>query len=215
MRETDPSPNVPDVEPREDDALLVIDVQRDFCAGGALAVPDGDAVVPVANALMARFPAVVLTQDFPPAGHASFASEHPGRDPFDVVTLPYGEQTLWPDHCVQDTPGADFHPGLATDRAQLVVRKGFRRAIDSYSAFRENDRETTTGLAGWLRERGVRRVVIVGLALDFCVRYSAEDARAEGFEALVLESGCRGIDMGGSVAAAREALAGAGVRLGP
>ena len=215
MAETDPTPDAAGVEPRADDALLVIDVQRDFCAGGALAVPDGDAVVPVANALMARFPAVVLTQDFHPAGHASFASEHPGRDPFDVVTLPYGEQTLWPDHCVQGTPGADFHPELDTDRAQLVVRKGFRRAIDSYSAFRENDRETTTGLAGWLRERGVRRVVLVGLALDFCVRYSAEDARREGFEALVLESGCRGIDMGGSVAAAREALAGAGVRLGP
>ena len=200
-------------EPRADDALLVIDVQNGFCAGGALEVPDGDAVVPVANALMPRFGIVVLTQDFHPPGHSSFASEHPGRAPYDTVTMPYGEQTLWPDHCVQGTAGAAFHPGLDVDRAQLVVRKGFRRAIDSYSAFVENDRSTSTGLAGYLRERGAGRVVCVGLALDFCVRFSAEDARREGFETVVLEPGCRGIDLNGSVAAARRALGEAGVRL--
>ena len=199
--------------PRESDALLVIDVQNDFCAGGALEVPDGDAVVPVANALMARFAAVVLTQDFHPAGHSSFASEHPGRAPFETVTMAYGEQTLWPDHCVQGTAGADFHPGLDVGRGQLIVRKGFRRGIDSYSAFRENDRRTVTGLAGWLRERGVRRVVCVGLALDFCVAYTARDARREGFEALVLEAGCRGIDLAGSVEAARREMRAAGVAL--
>lgn len=215
MAATDRSAPADGFEPREGDALLVIDVQRDFCPGGALEVADGDAVVPVANALMARFDTVVLTQDFHPPGHASFASEHPGRAPFESVTMPYGEQTLWPDHCVQGTPGAGFHPDLDTDRGQLVLRKGFRHAIDSYSAFRENDRRTTTGLAGWLRERGVRRTVLVGLALDYCVRFSAEDARLEGFEAIVLESGCRGIDLDGSVAAAREALAAAGVALAP
>ena len=200
-------------EPRAGDALLVIDVQRDFCAGGALEVPDGDAVVAVANALMPRFEAVVLTQDFHPAGHSSFASEHPGRAPYETVSMAYGEQTLWPDHCVIGTAGADFHPALDTRHAQVVVRKGFRRAVDSYSAFRENDRATTTGLAGWLRERGVRRTVLVGLALDFCVAYSARDARREGFEALVLEGGCRGIDLGGSVEAARREMREAGVEL--
>ena len=204
-----------DVERRDGDALLVIDVQNDFCAGGALEVPDADAVVAVANALMPRFDVVALTQDFHPPGHSSFASEHPGRAPYDTVTLPYGEQTLWPDHCVRGTPGADFHPALETDRAQLVIRKGFRRAIDSYSAFFENDRSTATGLAGWLRERGVRRVICVGLALDFCVRYSAEDARREGFEAVVLEAGCRAIDLAGSADAARAAMREAGVTLAP
>lgn len=203
-----------DSEIRDDDALLVIDVQNDFCEGGALAVPDGDAVVPVINALLPRYRTVVLTQDWHPAGHSSFASEHAGKSAYDVVTMPYGEQTLWPDHCIQGLPGADFHAALHTDHAQLAIRKGFRRAIDSYSAFYENDHVTATGLAGWLRERGVKRVVCVGLALDFCVRYTAVDSRREGFDTLVLEAGCRGIDLGGSVTAARQAMVEAGVMFG-
>lgn len=199
--------------PGERDALLVIDVQRDFCAGGALAVPDGDAVVEPINALMPRFATVVLTQDWHPAGHRSFASVHADRQPFDTIELDYGPQTLWPDHCVQGTPGAAFHAELATNAAQMIVRKGFRRAIDSYSAFVENDRRTSTGLAGYLRERGIERVFLVGLAYDFCVRYSAEDAHAAGFEAVIVEAACRGIDMAGSIAASRHALQGAGVTL--
>ena len=204
---------MPDIDPRPTDCLLVIDVQNDFCEGGALAVPDGAAVVRPINALMARFDHVVLTQDWHPAGHSSFASEHEGRDPYDVVEMPYGEQTLWPDHCVQGSDGARFHRELEIDRARTAIRKGFRRAIDSYSAFRENDRRTHTGLAGYLSEAGTTRVVCVGLALDFCVRYSAEDARAAGFDCVVVESACRGIDLGGSIAAAREAMRAAGVTL--
>jgi len=196
-----------------DDLLLVIDVQNDFCPGGALAVADGDAVVPVVNRLAARFDHVVLTQDWHPAGHSSFATSHPGAAPFSEIAMPYGRQTLWPDHCIQGSAGAAFHPDLAIDRAELVIRKGFRVAIDSYSAFFENDRKTPTGLAGYLRERGLRRVVMAGLATDFCVQYSALDARRLGFETVVVLSGCRAIDLGGSLAAATAAMREAGVTL--
>jgi len=202
-----------DIDPRPTDCLLVIDVQNDFCDGGALAVPDGEAVVAPINALMARFAHTVLTQDWHPARHASFASEHPGQAPYVVIDMPYGEQTLWPDHCIQGSEGARFHARLEIDRARSAIRKGFRREIDSYSAFRENDRRTATGLAGYLREAGTTRVVCVGLALDFCVRYSAEDARAAGFDCVVLEGACRAIDLGGSLVAARTSLQDAGVRL--
>ena len=202
-----------DLHPRPTDCLLVIDVQNDFCAGGALAVPDGDAVVAPINALMHRFGHVVLTQDWHPPAHASFASEHPGHAPYDLIDMPYGKQTLWPDHCVQGSDGARFHAALERERAHATIRKGFRREIDSYSAFRENDRVTPTGLAGYLRERGTTRVVCVGLALDFCVRFSAEDAREAGFDCVVIESACRGIDLDGSVAAARRTMRDAGVVL--
>ncbi len=198
--------------PRPDEALIVIDVQRDFCPGGALAVADGDAVVPGINALMAEFGAVVLTQDWHPAGHSSFASAHPGRAPFETVTMPYGPQTLWPDHCVQGTDGAAFHPALATDRADLVVRKGFRPQVDSYSAFFENDRTTPTGLAGYLRERGIAALTLAGLATDYCVSFSALDAVRLGFAVTVRLDLCRAIDFQGSLAAARAAWAAAGVR---
>ncbi|NPU09944.1 bifunctional nicotinamidase/pyrazinamidase [Bradyrhizobium sp. 83012] len=194
-----------------EDLLLIIDVQNDFCPGGALAVADGDAVVPVINRLSGLFDHVVLTQDWHPAGHSSFASSHPGKAPFESVTMPYGPQTLWPDHCIQGTPGAAFHPGLATDKAQMIIRKGFRPAIDSYSAFFENDKTTPTGLAGYLRERGLKRVFLVGLATDFCVHYSAVDARRLGFAAVVVDDACRGIDLGGSMAAAKAEGAEAGV----
>jgi nicotinamidase/pyrazinamidase len=196
----------------DDDVLLIIDVQNDFCAGGALAVPDGDAVVPVINRLAERFEHIALTQDWHPKGHRSFATAHPGRAPFDVIAMPYGEQTLWPDHCVQGTAGAGFHPQLVTQRAELVIRKGFRPDIDSYSAFHENDRRTPTGLAGYLRERGFRRVFLAGLATDFCVYYSAADARRLGFDIVLVEAGCRGIDLNGSLDAAWTAMAEAGVR---
>jgi len=195
-----------------DDLLLVIDVQNDFCPGGALAVGEGDAVVPVINRLAERFDHVVLTQDWHPAGHSSFASSHPGSAPFETIAMPYGPQTLWPDHCVQGTPGAAFHSELLTNRAQLVIRKGFRGAIDSYSAFYENDRRTPTGLAGYLRERSLKRVFLAGLATDYCVYYSAVDARREGFDAIVVENGCRAIDLAGSLAAAWAGMAEAGVR---
>jgi nicotinamidase/pyrazinamidase len=199
------------VTPRPTDALVVIDVQKDFCPGGALAVPDGAAVVPVANRLMRAFEHVVLTQDWHTPGHRSFATAHDGREPFSSVTLHYGEQTLWPDHCVAGTTGAEFHDDLDVDRAQLVLRKGFRPHIDSYSAFFENDRTTPTGLAGYLRERGLTRIVCVGLATDFCVRFSAEDARRLGFEAVLVAEGCRAIDLAGSLSAGLAALRDAGV----
>ena len=187
---------------RATDALIVIDVQNDFCPGGALAVADGDAVVPVVNGLVPRFDAVVLTQDWHPPGHESFAASHPGQAPFATIGVAYGEQTLWPDHCVQGTAGAQFRTDLRTAPASLVIRKGFRRHIDSYSAFFENDRATPTGLAGYLRERGFARVFLCGLATDFCVAYSAIDARRQGFEALLLPDACRAIDLGGSLDAA-------------
>lgn len=195
------------------EALVVIDVQNDFCPGGALAVADGDAVVPVVNRLIERFEHVVLTQDWHPAGHSSFASSHPGAAPFSTVPMPYGEQTLWPDHCVQGTAGAEFHPGLVWTKAELVVRKGFRKAIDSYSAFFENDRTTPTGLGGYLAERGIGKVTLAGLATDFCVAYSALDARKLGLEATVVMEGCRAIDLGGSLAAMRTEWQEAGVRI--
>ncbi|MBR0751346.1 bifunctional nicotinamidase/pyrazinamidase [Bradyrhizobium jicamae] len=198
---------------RSDDLLLIIDVQNDFCPGGALAVADGDAVVPVINRLATQFDHVVLTQDWHPVGHGSFASSHPGAAPFSSVTMPYGPQTLWPDHCIQGTSGAAFHPQLVTDKAELVIRKGFRGAIDSYSAFFENDRATPTGLAGYLRERGLKRVVMAGLATDYCVNYSALDARRLGFETAVVMAGCRAIDLQGSLAVATEGMRAAGVTL--
>ncbi len=200
------------IRPADDDLLLIIDVQNDFCPGGALAVADGDAVVPVINRLVERFAHIALTQDWHPAGHSSFATSHRGSAPFETISMPYGQQTLWPDHCVQGTPGAAFHPQLATERAELVIRKGFRPEIDSYSAFHENDRRTPTGLAGYLRERGVRRIFLAGLATDFCVHYSAVDARRLGFEAVVVEPGCRAIDLAGSLDAAWTAMAAAGVK---
>ncbi len=200
-----------DIQPS--DVLLVIDVQNDFCPGGALAVPDGDAVVPTINALMQRFQHVILTQDWHPNGHSSFASSHPGAEPFDAIDMPYGTQTLWPDHCVQGTPGAAFHPELALDRAELIIRKGFRPAIDSYSAFFENDQQTPTGLTGYLRERGLNRVFCCGLATDFCVRFSAEDAVRQGFATRVLTEACRAIDRDASLAQAQQAMLAAGVVL--
>lgn len=198
---------------RDDDCLLIIDVQNDFCLGGSLAVPDAESILPVVNSLSEKFAHVVLTQDWHPPRHSSFASEHPGKHAFDSITLSYGDQTLWPDHCIQGSTGAEFHPELETNRAQLIVRKGFRTGIDSYSAFFENDHTTSLGLTGYLRDRGVRRVLCVGLALDYCVRFSALDARREGFEASVIEAGCRGIDVDGSNAAARQAMREAGVTL--
>ena len=202
-----------DLRPGPTDLLLVVDVQNDFCPGGALAVPDGDAVVPAVAALMPLFDHVVLTQDWHPPGHGSFASSHPGRRPFETIEAAYGEQVLWPDHCVQGTPGAAFHPDLDTTRAELILRKGFRREIDSYSAFFENDHRTRTGLSGFLRERGFRRLFLAGLATDFCVKWSALDARREGFGVVVLEDACRGIDLDGSLARAREEMRQAGVVL--
>jgi len=205
---------IPDIDPVAD-ALLVVDVQNDFCPGGALAVAGGHEVVAPANALMARFAHVVLTQDWHPPDHRSFASAHPGHRPFETVAMPYGEQTLWPDHCVQGSPGAAFHAGLDTRRASLIVRKGTRPAIDSYSTFFENDRRTPTGLGGALREMGVSRVFLCGLATDYCVQYSALDARRLGFEAVVLLDACRAIDLDGSLAAALDAMRQAGVVLAP
>jgi nicotinamidase/pyrazinamidase len=195
----------------DDDVLIVVDVQNDFCPGGALAVPHGDEVIAIVNSLAARFRNVVLTQDWHPPGHSSFASSHPGKHPFETVAAPYGTQVLWPDHCVQGTPGAEFHASLHVPHAALVVRKGFDRAIDSYSAFYENDRKTPTGLVGYLRERGLTRVFLAGLAFDFCVRYSAEDARREGFDAFVVEDACRGIDLDNSVTATRASLSALGI----
>jgi nicotinamidase/pyrazinamidase len=190
----------------ERDILLVIDVQNDFCDGGALAVPRGSEVVPLINRLAAGFRHIVLTQDWHPPDHRSFASAHEGRRPFESVAMPYGAQTLWPDHCVAGTRGAEFHPDLATARAELIVRKGFRPEIDSYSAFFENDRTTPTGLAGYLRERGFDSVHLVGLATDYCVAYSALDARRLGFRTTVIESACRAIDLAGSLAGALDEM---------
>ena len=196
----------------DDDLLLIIDVQNDFCAGGALAVSDGDAVVPVVNRLTKRFAHVALTQDWHPSGHSSFATSHSGSAPFESIDMPYGRQTLWPDHCIQGTSGAAFHPQLETERAELVIRKGFRTEIDSYSAFYENDRRTPTGLAGYLRERGLRRIFLVGLATDYCVYYSALDARRLGFDTVLVEAGCRAIDLAGSLDAAWAGMTEAGVQ---
>src|SRR5580692_1614637 len=195
------------------DVLLVIDVQNDFCPGGALAVADGDAVIPVIHSVAPRFEHILLTQDWHTPDHASFASCHPGKKPFEQIKLAYGPQTLWPDHCVQGTHGAEFHPALQLTRAELILRKGFRREIDSYSAFFENDRTTATGLAGYLGERGLSRVFLAGLAYDYCVGYSALDARRLGFSAVILRDACRAIDLNGSVAAIEREFAAACVEL--
>jgi nicotinamidase/pyrazinamidase len=195
------------------DVLLVIDVQNDFCPGGALAVPQGDAIIPAVNRLAAEFAHVVLTQDWHPRGHASFANSHPGKQPFETIELSYGQQILWPEHCVQGTPGAAFHAGLVVPHAELMVRKGFRSAIDSYSAFRENDHRTPTGLAGYLKERGFQRITLCGLATDFCVLYSAIDGREAGFEVSLVTSACRGIDVEGSLSHAMRSMNEAGVSL--
>jgi len=190
---------------RASDALIVTDVQLDFCTGGALAVEGGEEVIPPIHALMPRFAQIVLTQDWHPPGHTSFASAHAGRRPYDEIDLPYGRQTLWPPHCVQGTPGAEFHPDLITTRGRWIVRKGIHPEIDSYSTFIENDRRTPTGLAGALRDLGIRRVFLTGLATDFCVFYSAKDARRLGFEVVLVEDACRAIDVRGSL---ERALAG-------
>jgi len=195
----------------DNSALLVIDVQNCFLPGGSLAVKEGDQVVPVINRIAKGFANVVMTQDWHTVGHVSFASSHSGKKPFETVDLKYGKQVLWPDHCVQGTPGAEFHRDLRIAPAELVLRKGYHRDIDSYSAFYENDRTTHTGLAGYLRERGFTRVFVAGLAFDFCVRYSSEDARREGFEVVVIEDACRGIDVDGSMLATRTSLHSIGV----
>lgn len=192
-------------------ALIVIDMQNDFCPGGALAVAGGDEIVTGINALMGDFDAVILTQDWHPAGHSSFASLHPGKAPFETVEMAYGTQVLWPDHCVQGSAGAAFHDALDTTRADLILRKGMNPAIDSYSAFFENDHETPTGLHGYLQTRGIDRLTMVGLATDFCVNFSAVDAARLGYAVTVKEALCRAIDLDGSLAAAREGMADAGV----
>jgi nicotinamidase/pyrazinamidase len=197
--------------PQPHDALLVIDVQRDFLPGGALAVPDGDAVVPVINQLAPHFDHVLLTQDWHPANHISFAANHAGAAPYETIDLPYGKQVLWPTHCVQGSAGADFAPGLTLPHAELVIRKGFRRNVDSYSAFQEADRQTPTGLAGYLRERGLTRLFLCGLATDFCVAWSALDARTSGFDVWVIEDACRAIDLDESLARAWRDMEQAGV----
>ncbi|MBQ0765450.1 MAG: bifunctional nicotinamidase/pyrazinamidase [Sulfitobacter litoralis] len=194
-------------------AVIVIDVQNDFCPGGALAVSDGDAIIGGINALMQQADAVVLTQDWHPAGHSSFASSHAGQAPFDVTQMPYGPQVLWPDHCIQGCAGAAFHPKLDQTRADMIIRKGYNPAIDSYSAFFENDQKTPTGLEGYLRTRGITQLTMVGLALDFCVQFSAVDAAKLGFDVEVRLDLCRAIDLDGSLAAAQDAMMAAGVTL--
>ena len=200
------------VKPGDSDALLVIDVQNCFTPGGSLAVKEGDAIVPLINRIAKSFANVVITQDWHTADHVSFASQHPGKKPFETVKLKYGTQVLWPDHCVQGTDGAGLHKDLSIPQAQLVIRKGFHKDTDSYSAFLEADRKTTTGLAGYLKARAIKRVYLVGLATDFCVGWSALDARKAGFEAAVIEDACRGIDLNGSLAKAWAGMAKAGVK---
>jgi nicotinamidase/pyrazinamidase len=197
----------------DEDVLLVVDVQNDFCPAGALAVPRGDEIVPLINRMAEDFAHVVLTQDWHPPGHLSFASSHPGRKPYETIEVAYGSQILWPDHCVQGTVGADLRKDLQIPHAGLILRKGCHGHIDSYSAFYENDRRTPTGLSGYLRARGLRRVVLVGLAFDFCVGYSAADARREGFEVVVIDDACRGIDVDGSMAKTRDLLRATGVNI--
>jgi nicotinamidase/pyrazinamidase len=201
------------VKPGDQDILIVVDLQCDFLPGGALAVPDGDAVIRPINRLAQAFHHVVLTQDWHPKGHTSFASSHPGRQPFELVDLHYGPQVLWPDHCVQGTSGAEISRELDIPHAQLVIRKGYNAGIDSYSGFREADRQTSTGLAGYLKERGFRRVFCAGLALDFCVAWTAIDAAEAGFETYLIEDASRAIDANGSLEKARRDLDAAGVRM--
>jgi len=200
------------IKPGPKDVLIVVDVQNDFCPGGRLAVQKGDEVVPIVNTLAKGFENVVLTQDWHPSGHQSFATSHPGRKPFDSIRLAYGEQILWPDHCVQGSDGAALHKDLSVAHAQLIVRKGFHKEVDSYSAFLEADRKTRTGLEGYLDERGIARVFVCGLATDYCVAWTALDARRLKFDAVVVEDACRAIDMQGSLAAAWERMTKAGVR---
>jgi nicotinamidase/pyrazinamidase len=196
-----------------EEALVVIDLQNDFCPGGTLAVEGGDEIVPLVNDLIRNAEHVILTQDWHPASHSSFASSHPDKKPFESMTMPYGEQTLWPDHCIQGSLGSDFHSGLAWTKAELVIRKGFRPPIDSYSAFFENDHRTPTGLAGYLRERGIVAITLAGLATDFCVAYSALDAVRQGFAATVRLDACRGIDLDGSLDTMLGQMRAAGVTL--
>ena len=196
---------------KETDVLIVTDVQNDFCPGGHLAVPGGDEIVHLVNRLALSFKHVVLTQDWHPAGHTSFASSHPGKEPFSQIEMPYGPQTLWPDHCIQNSKGAAFHWDLDIPHAELIVRKGYDRAIDSYSAFFENDHKTPTGLNGYLKERGLTKVICVGLAFDYCVRYTAEDAQSHGFETEVIEAACRSIGLLDSVEQTRKSFAERGI----
>ena len=197
----------------QDKALVIIDIQRDFCPGGALAVAEGDAVVPIVNRLQPKFPLRVLTQDWHPANHASFAANHSGAEPFSMTEMPYGPQVLWPSHCIQGSQGAEFHPDLETSTAAVTIRKGFRPEIDSYSAFFENDHTTPTGLTGYLRDQGIKSLAMVGLATDFCVRFSAVDAAKLGFEVTLIEDACRAIDMDGSLAEAMKDMVDHGVTL--
>ena len=180
-------------------ALLIVDIQNDFCPGGALAVPDGDSIIPVTNKLIDHFNIIIQTQDWHPAGHSSFASAHPGKNPYDTIEMDYGLQVLWPDHCVQGTTGAEFHPSLNTKKTQVIIRKGFRKEIDSYSTFFENDQKTTTGLTGYLKQRGITDLFVVGLATDFCVKWSVLDGIDEGFSMHIVKNAVRGIDIEGSV----------------
>ena len=200
------------IKPGPQDLLLVVDVQNCFTPGGSLAVNDGDKIIPIINRLAPAFEHVILTQDWHTAGHISFASSHAGKKPFETVSLPYGTQVLWPDHCVQGTPGAELHKDLRIPHAELIIRKGYRKQMDSYSAFYEADGKTPTGLAGYLRERGLTTVFLVGLATDFCVFWSAMDARKAGLNALVIEDATRGIDAGGSMEKAWQEMLGAGVK---
>lgn len=193
-------------------ALLVVDIQYDFCPGGALAVEGGDKIIPIINKLTEKVDAVIQTQDWHPAGHSSFASTYPGKEPYETIELDYGTQVLWPDHCVQGSHGAEFHEDLNTERTELIIRKGFRKGIDSYSAFYENDQTTVTGLAGYLKNRGIDTLYIVGLATDFCVKWSALDGRKEGLEVYVLEDAVAGIDLDNSVDKAWDEMKAAGVR---
>lgn len=194
-------------------ALIAVDIQNDFCPGGALAVPDGDRVIPVINRLAEKFDHMILTQDWHPADHISFASSYPDKNPYETIEVSYGEQVLWPDHCVQNTRGAEFHPDLRTEKVEVIIRKGFRREIDSYSAFFENDQKTRTGLKGYLQERGIRELYFTGLATDFCVRWSVIDASREGFKCYVFQDGVRGIDLDGSVEQAWKEMREAGATL--
>jgi nicotinamidase/pyrazinamidase len=198
---------------KQNHALIIIDVQNDFCPGGKLAVAGGNDIVPLINQLAARFDHVVMTQDWHPADHSSFASQHKGAEAFSQITMPYGPQTLWPDHCIIGSKGAQFHDALDVPNAELIIRKGYRKAIDSYSAFFENDHKTPTGLGGYLKERGFTKLTCVGLAFDYCVRYSAEDAKVLGFEVTVIESATRAIDLGGTAEATRKSFAERGIVL--
>jgi nicotinamidase/pyrazinamidase len=198
---------------KQDHALIIIDVQNDFCPGGKLAVNGGDDIVPLVNKIAAEFKHVILTQDWHPESHSSFASQHKGAEPFTEIQMPYGLQTLWPDHCIIDSDGSEFHGNLDVPHAELIIRKGFRKAIDSYSAFFENDHKTPTGLGGYLRERGFTKLTCVGLAFDYCVRYSAEDAKALGFDVTVIEAATRAIDLGGTADATRKSFAERGIVL--